>query len=103
MQIGDTRGANTCLAAPAQNETYYEPFMNMYAISRCYFMKALHRSEEPLELVANGTAAASTEATDLTVMEVSTRLLQCNLYKMCVSIGSQCWHLLPGISERDTK
>ncbi len=65
-----------CLANAAQNETYYETFMNMYAISRCYFMKALHRSEEPLELVANGTAAASAETTDLTVMEVSALLPQ---------------------------
>ena len=44
--------------------------MNMYAISRCYFMKALHRSEEPLEIVANGTAIASAEAANEMVMEV---------------------------------
>ncbi len=70
MQVGDAHDADIRLMTAAQNETYYETFMQMYAISRCYFMKALHRSEEPLELVANGTAAASAEAADLTIMEV---------------------------------
>ena len=60
-----------------QNETYYETFMNMFTISRCYFMKALHRSEEPLALVANGTAIELADAANATVMEASSLSRSC--------------------------
>ena len=57
------------LGAATQNETYYETFMNMFTIARCYFMKALHRAEEPLALVANCTTTKLVEAANATVMQ----------------------------------
>lgn len=59
---------------PLQSEEYYETFMQQYNISRCFFMKALGRSEEPLALTQSASIPALSTGITLTTLEVRSRV-----------------------------